>query len=241
MRSAVTTLARHAEASDAELFTESRAEELANTITHGAGAVFGAVALVILVDAAAATGSTTATIGAGVYGGSLFACFLSSALYHGATRESAKRKLLACDHCAIFLVIAGTYTPLTLLVMRGAEGFIVLAAVWGLALIGISLRLAWFRYMHPLFIVLFLGMGWMGVVLAGTLSDRLGDEASQLMLVGCIAPSIGLVFYAWRTLRFHHALWHLASLAGAVIHFYVIYRYALPTVIDAYSGQLTLA
>ena len=138
-----------------------------------------------------------------------------------------KRRLLACDHAAIFIAIAGAYTPITLLAMPARPGLFLLAAVWFLALAGILLRLFCLRYMHPLFVLMFFVMGWMGFVFAPTMAQGMGEEAVTLLLVGNLGCTGGIAFYGWKGIRFHHALWHLASLAGTIVHFIVIYDFAL--------------
>lgn len=228
MRSYVIALARRAEADDKDICRESRPEEWANAATHGLGVAFGAIALVLVVARAASTDSGLAVFASAVYGFSLVGCFLASTLYHSCEMPDRKRRLLAADHCAIFLAIAGSYTPITLLAMPAWEGGLLLAAVWLLTFAGIGLRLFHFRYMHPLFVLMFFVMGWMCFVFAPTLAQGMGADAVTILLIGNLCCTGGIAFYSWKGIRYHHALWHVASLAGAVVHFIVIYGYVLP-------------
>jgi hemolysin III len=227
MRSRVIALVRRAEADDNNVLRESRPEEWANAATHAIGAIFGLVALILVVTRAAETKSALAVPTTALYGVTLVTCFLASALFHHSWDPVRKRRLLTADHCAIFLVIAGTHTPITLMGMPGQPGLILLGAAWAMALAGIALRLFHFRYMHPLFVLMFFVMGWMGFVFAPTMTKGMGTEAVTLLLIGCLCHTGGMVFYSMRGIRFHHALWHVACLAGAVVHFIVIYDYIL--------------
>jgi hemolysin III len=229
MRSFVISLARRAEAEDHDICRESRPEEWANAATHGLGIVFAIAALALALGRAAETQNALAVFSAAIYGLTLVACFYASTLYHGCDKPEIKRTLLACDHCAIFIAIAGTYTPIALLAMPGWPGPFLLIAIWALALAGVALRLLRLRYMHPLFAVMFFVMGWIGFVFSPTLTRSMGEEAVTLILVGCLCCTGGIAFYGWKGIRFHHALWHVAALAGAVVHFIVIYDYVLPS------------
>lgn len=228
MRSYVTALARRAEADDRDVCRESRPEEWANAATHGLGVAFGIVALTLAVARATQMNSSLALLVAAIYGLTLVACFGASTLYHSTEAPDTKRRLLAGDHCAIFIAIAGTTTPIALLAMPGWPGPFLLIAIWALALAGVGLRLLRLRYMHPLFVLMFFVMGWMGFVFAPTMAQGMGAEGVTLLFVGNLCMTGGIAFYSWTGIRFHHALWHIASLAGAVIHFFVIYDYVLP-------------
>lgn len=231
MRSFVTTLARRAEADDRDICRESRPEEWANAATHALGVVFAIVALTLVAARATEMKSPLAVFAATLYGLTLVGCFYASTLYHGSEAPETKRRLLACDHCAIFIAIAGTHTPIALLAMPGWPGPSLLIAVWLLALVGIGLRALYLRYMHPLFVLMFLVMGWMGFIFAPTLARGMGADGVTLLLIGNLCFTGGLAFYGWKGVRFHHALWHVAALAGTVVHFLVIYDYVLPAAV----------
>lgn len=221
----------------------SPAEEMANALTHGLGAALAAVALVILVRAAAPLG-TLAVAAVTVFGGSLVLVYLSSSLHHGLSHPGAKRFFLLCDRCAIYLLIAGTYTPVTVLALGPPLGPGLTLAIWSLAVIGIALeaighrregagrcppgasglgRLAWLP------IVLYLAMGWLGFIVAGdVLADQLAPAAFEWLIAGGVLYTVGVVFFLWRRLRYGHAVWHLFAVAGSACHVWSILAYVLP-------------
>lgn len=218
------------------------AEERASAAVHAIGAIVGAVAVAFLIAMAAATGSLLAVAACAVYGGAAVLTLLSSALYHSAPRglppaaaraEEGRRKRrsrsrwLAFDHCAIFAMIAGTYTPILLLAFPHPLGTALAAAQWGLAAAGIGLRVRLGR-LHGAMIPLFLAMGWMGFLWGDTMFAALGEAGGSLLLAGGVAYTSGLVFYLWRALPFNHAIWHGFVLAGAGCHFCVMPLHVLP-------------
>jgi len=226
---ALAWLAARARAEEADLARESGAEEAANAITHGIGAGLALVALVLGVIYAARTGSAWAIVATAIYGVTLLFLFSVSTFYHALVRPGPKRLFLALDHCAIFLLIAGTYTAVALSTMHGLwQGWVMLGVVWGLAIAGIVLRLAWLRYMHPLFIALYVVMGWVGFAFADAVEATIGRQGIELMIIGGVCYTGGIVLYALRRLPFNHALWHLAVIAGAVVHFLAVYEHVIP-------------
>lgn len=206
---------------------ESFFEELANTVTHGIGAVLSAAALALIVVLAAYSGSAWAVTAAAVYGVTLVLVYLSSALYHGIWHKATKSVFLVLDHCAIFLLIAGTYTPITLLVFPQPLGWVLFGVIWGMAAIGIVVRL-WLGHLHWILIPVFLVMGWIGFFWSGTVFEQMGAAGSWLLLSGGLAYTGGVGFYLWRRLPFNHALWHLFVLGGSVCHFLAIALYVVP-------------
>lgn len=209
---------------------ETPLEKFANAVTHGAGAALSVAGLVLLVIAAAWTGSAGAIFSVAVYGASLVFLFLSSTLYHSLAHNARVGALFeAFDHVGIFLLIAGTYTPFTLLALPGWRGWFLFGAVWALALGGIVMRLVWVRYLHPVFIVLYVIMGWLGVIFGGPIADHVGAEGLDLLLIGGLFYTVGLIFFAWRRLPFNHMIWHLFVLAGSIFHFLAIFYYVVPT------------
>jgi hemolysin III len=206
---------------------ETLFEEIANAATHGIGAALSVAALAILVALATVDGGAGAIAAAAVYGTTLIVAYTSSTLYHGIWHRKAKRVLLAFDHCAIFLLIAGTYTPVTLIALPQPLGWMLCAALWSLAAGGIALRL-WLGRISALLIPLFLAMGWLGFVWSGTVFDSIGASGWWLLLAGGIAYTAGLAFYAWRSLPFNHAVWHLFVMAGSALHFFAVVDHVLP-------------
>jgi len=229
MRSAIAYFARRARDEHADLYSDSLLEEIANAVSHGIGAGLAITALVLGVVYAAEIESAWAIVGAAIYGTTLVWMFLFSTLYHSIPHAKTRRVFLAFDHCGIFLLIAGTYTAITLTVMNGTwKGWVMFGVVWGLALTGMLLRLIWLRYMHPVFYVIYLAMGWLGFAFADAVEAKMGWEGVELILIGGVCYTGGLVFYALRRMPFNHALWHLSVLAGSILHFFAIYGYVIP-------------
>ncbi len=201
---------------------ESLGEEIANSLTHGAGALLAVAGLVPLALTATAEGGARRIVGCCVFGVTLVLLYATSTLYHALTHARAKRVLRALDHSAIFLLIAGTYTPFTLVSLRGPWGWSIFGVVWGLALVGVTLRLALRRRPPALFMAIYLAMGWCVLVALHPLRHALAPSGIALLVTGGVAYSGGIAFYLWRRLRFHHALWHGFVLLGSVFHYFAI-------------------
>ena len=164
-----------------------------------------------------------------IYGATLIALFLASTLYHSmfASRHREIFKLL--DHCAIYLLIAGTYTPFILVTMRTGTGWLLFGAIWALATAGILTKL-WFRHRYPkLSMISYLVMGWLVVLAAPEVARAVGSSAMVWLVAGGLAYTIGAVFYAAKRLPFNHAIWHLFVVAGSVFHFMAVILYVLPS------------
>lgn len=209
--------------------SESLIEEIANAVTHGIGAGLAIAALVILTVAAASTESALAILAVILYGTTLITLFLSSTLYHSIPHRRTREVLLTLDHCGIFLLIAGTYTPITVISLAGWQGWLLFGLIWGLAITGILIRVFWIKYQHPVFIVLYVAMGWMGFIFSKSLGDALGVPGVNLILIGGLFYTAGLIFFSWRKLPFNHMLWHLSVLAGSIFHFFAMFYYVVPT------------
>jgi len=198
------------------------AEEIANAVTHGIGAALSMAGLVVLVVLAAIYGDAISIVAAGVYGSTLVLAYLSSTLYHSIPHGKAKRVLQVLDHSMIFLLIAGTYTPLAMLALASRPDWLLLATIWSLALAGIALQIAWHNRYEALRVILYVVMGWLALAWAGPLVDGLGWDGSALLLLGGVAYTAGIGFYAWQRLPFNHAVWHLFVMGGSAAHFFVI-------------------
>jgi hemolysin III len=204
---------------------QSRREEAANSLTHGLGLLLAPPGLAVLAVSASRIGDARAVVGCVVFGATLVVLYASSTLYHAVQASPAKRVLRALDHSAIFLLIAGTYTPFTLVSLRGPWGWSLFGVVWGLAVAGITLRLALRRRPTALFVALYLAMGWCVVVAARPLVAAVPPGGIALLVAGGLAYSGGVVFYLWRRLPYHHALWHVFVLAGSAFHYAAVLRY----------------
>ena len=177
---------------------------------------------------AALHGNPLAVVACAVFGASLVLLYTASTLYHSISAARAKPTLRALDHIAIYVLIAGTYTPFALLALPPAWGWSLFAAVWTLALIGSALELGVLKRYHKLAVLLYLGMGWIGIVAFGPLSRHLQVGGTVLLLAGGLAYTLGVPFYLWRRLPYNHALWHGFVLAGSVLHFLAVLLYVIP-------------
>lgn len=203
-------------------------EEIAHSVTHGFGLVASIAGLAVLVIAASERGDAWHVVGAAIFGITLVLLYAASTLYHAISAPKAKRTFQRLDHAAIFLLIAGTYTPFTLVSLRGVLGWSLLAAIWSLAILGIALEASIPRHTRRLSPALHLVMGWMVVIAGGPLVNSLHPDGFALLLLGGVAYSAGVIFYAWERLPYNHAVWHLFVLTGSACHFSCVLVYVIP-------------
>jgi len=206
---------------------QSLGEEIANSATHGAGALASVVALPFLVMVAAPHG-IDAVIGNLVFGVSLVLLYISSTIYHSLARNRAKRVFRILDHSAIYVLIAGTYTPFTLGVLRGTWGWTLFGVVWSLAVLGIALTASLGVRFPRLSTFVYIGMGWLVVIAIKPLMTHVPLAGLAWLVAGGLAYTGGAVFYGWKRLRYQHTVWHLFVLAGSVCHYMAVLRYAAP-------------
>jgi hemolysin III len=203
-------------------------EELANSLTHGVGIVLAIAGLAVLTAFAAMHGGTAEVVASAVFGATLILCYTTSTLYHAIPIERIRHVLRALDHSAIFLLIAGTYTPFMLLSLGGTLGWSMLALVWTLAVAGVVARLWLNGRRHGLVVGLYVAMGWAVVLAMKPLVAALGSGGVTLLAAGGVSYTLGVVFYKWRSLPYSHAIWHLFVLAGSALHFFAVLFYVLP-------------
>lgn len=203
-------------------------EEVAHSLTHGVGAALSVAALIVMVSWAIAYGDVWHVVAAIVYGASLIILYTASTLYHAFPWPKLKGYFQQLDHAAIFLLIAGTYTPFALINLRGPWGWGLLGVAWGIALIGIIIELFVDSAPKWLSLTLYLGLGWMALIVIKPMLDNVAPIGLLLLLAGGLAYTLGVVFYVWKSLPFHHAIWHLFVLAGSIFHFFSIFYYVLP-------------
>ena len=201
-------------------------EEVANSISHGLGLVLAIAALPVLLFAATKAGSAWSLVGVSVFGGTMVLLYLASTLYHSLTHEAAKQLFRLFDHAAIFLLIAGTYTPFALGVLRGPWGWSLLAAVWTLAIVGITLKIKKRTRHSRISIVLYVIMGWLAVVAVKPIVMLIPIPGIVLILAGGVAYTGGLAFFAAHRIRYNHFIWHLFVIAGTTCHFFAVLWYA---------------
>lgn len=206
-------------------------EELANSITHGVGAFLAVGALGILTAFATLFGDAWHIVGCGIFGATLIILYAASTLYHSVRRTRVKALLRVIDHAAIFLLIAGTYTPFLLVNLRGPWGWSLFGVVWGIALIGIIFQVSLLRRWPIASVGLYVGMGFLVVVAIKPLLAALLPAGLFLLLAGGLAYILGLSFYGWRRLPYHHAVWHLFVLAGSAFHFFAVLFYVIPVAV----------
>ncbi|MBW2232525.1 MAG: hemolysin III family protein [Deltaproteobacteria bacterium] len=204
-------------------------EEAVHSLTHGLGLVLSVGGLVALVLAASLHGDAWHIVGCTVFGVTLVLLYAASTLYHSARSLPAKRVFQKLDHAAIFLLIAGTYTPFTLANLRGGWGWSLLGVVWGLALLGITLEVTLPQKSRQRSIAIHLLMGWLLVVAIEPLARSVHPVGLVLLVLGGLTYSVGVVFFAWEKLPYNHAIWHLFVLAGSALHFSCVYAYVIPS------------
>ena len=208
-----------------ELPAESLAEEIASAATHGIGAALSIACLVVLILLAAAGGGALAVTAVTIYGACLVLLYLTSTLYHGIAHRGTKRVFRVLDHCTIFLLIAGTYTPVALLAPLGGPDWVLFAIIWARAAIGIVVRAAGAGRFGKFKMALYLVMGWLVIAWSGPIVESLGFGGTGLILAGGIAYTAGIAFYVWDSLPFNHAVWHLFVMAGSAAHFFAVAVY----------------
>lgn len=206
-------------------------EELANSITHGVALVASIAVLPVLIITAVRAHDPRRVVAASVFGAVLVLLYASSTLYHAIPGERLRRTKDVCqriDHSAIYLLIAGSYTPFMLVTLRGAWGWSLFGVVWGLAFVGILLKSVFgARHFNALSTAVYLGMGWLAVIAIRPLIHAAEPAALVLLLVGGVMYSGGVVFYVWQR-RYSHAVWHLFVMAGSAAHAWAILGYVLP-------------
>lgn len=203
-------------------------EEIAHAVTHGLGLLLSIGGLVVMVVYSARYGDAWHITSSCIYGTTLILLYAGSTLYHGIPHVNAKRILRRFDHAAIFLLIAGTYTPFTLVSIRGGWGWSLFVLVWGIALVGMVLELATEQRFKRLSMMLYLGLGWLVVVAIKPMLAAVDTAGLFLLLAGGLCYSLGVLFYVWKSLTYHHAIWHLFVLAGSALHFFSVFIYVVP-------------
>lgn len=205
---------------------QSLLEEVFNAVSHGFGIIFGIVALILLVAKAELRESILQIVSVSVYGTTLILMYSASTLYHALPLPKAKALFRIIDHSTIYLLIAGTYTPLMLVSIGGAWGWSLFGVIWGLALIGLFYK-SFFMGKWPAFsVTLYIAMGWLAIVAIKPLIADLPSAALVWLIIGGLCYTLGVIFFALdHKIKFFHALWHLFVLAGSVCHFFAILLY----------------
>lgn len=200
-----------------------------NAITHGIGVVLSIVALVILIVFAALHGNGWHITACSIFGTALVVLYASSTLYHSVQRAPLKRLLRKFDHAAIFLLIAGTYTPFLLVSLRGPWGWSLFGVVWGMAVAGIVMKFWFTGRFRGVSTAIYIVMGWLMVIAFAPMLRAVEPGGLWLLLAGGLCYTGGTVFYLWRRMPYHHAVWHLFVLGGSACHFFAVYSYVVPS------------
>ncbi len=203
-------------------------DEHANALTHGIGLVLVLVAVPAIIVLAATSATAWHVVSVSVYGTTLICLYVASTLYHSVRRPPAKRVLRILDHSAIYLLIAGTYTPFTLVTLRGAWGWTLFGIVWALALFGIVWKAVRVERHEVVSTILYIAMGWLAVIAIRPLSRAIPIAGLVWVFAGGLAYTFGVAFFGASRLRFNHAVWHLFVLAGSACHYIAVMRYVLP-------------
>ncbi len=200
----------------------SLGEEIANSITHGIGAGLSIAGLTLLVVLAALYGDVWQVVSFSIYGATLIILYLASTLYHSLQNPQAKAILRRVDHAAIYLLIAGTYTPFLLVAIRGAWGWSMLVLVWGLALLGVAFKALFINRFQKLSLLTYIFMGWISVVILKEMLLNVPSIGLIYLAIGGVIYTVGIIFYVWKKLPYHHTIWHLFVLGGSIFHFLAI-------------------
>ena len=203
-------------------------EEIANSLTHALGIVLSIVGLTALIAVAAMRGGVREIASCAIYGTTLIVLYTTSTLYHSIASEASKRILRTLDHLAIFLLIAGTYTPFVLIALRGTWGWTLFGIIWTLAALGVAIELSQLRRFRRVMIALYVAMGWIGLIAIKPLVAALPAAGLWLLFGGGVSYTAGVAFYRWHSLRYHHAVWHLFVLGGSVLQYFAVLYYVLP-------------
>ena len=207
--------------------SQSSGEEFANSVSHGIGLIAALVGVPFLITQSAKSGNAAAVIGAGVFSATMIFLYMASTLYHALTAGKLKYRFRLIEHAAIYLLIAGTYTPFTLGLLRGAWGWTLFGLIWALAIAGIVLKMFIKTSRPVLSAVLYLAMGWLIVIAAQPLMTYMPTAGLRWLIAGGLAYTVGIIFFAIDTrLRYSHLVWHLFVITGTTCHYFAVLWYA---------------
>ena len=206
----------------------SVAEERANIVTHALGVILSLTGLALLMAASALNGDGWHLLGCGIFGATLVLLYTTSTLYHACRDLVMKQRWRKVDHAGIFLLIAGSYTPFLLVNLRGPWGWSLLAIIWALGLAGMALKFWFAGHFRILSTLIYVGMGWLVLFVLRPVMEVLPMPGVWLLVIGGLFYTCGTVFYLWKRLPYHHAVWHVFVLAGSACHWWAVYKYVVP-------------
>lgn len=207
----------------------SKGEEIANAVIHGIGAMLSIAGLVILIVYASLYGTAWHVVSFTIFGSTMVLLYISSTTLHALPEGKIKDLFEIFDHSSIYLFIAGTYTPISFIVIKGALGWTILGIIWGLAIGGIVFKSFFVKKYLFTSTILYILMGWMVVIGWGRIVENLNVNGIILLVIGGVFYTVGAIFYVWRGFKYHHAVWHLFVVAGTTAHFFCILFYLLPS------------
>lgn len=207
--------------------TFTKKEDIAHAITHGIGALLSIAAIVLLIVFAAQKGGSTLIVSVTIFGGTMLFMYSASTIMHSLPQNKWKNIFLIIDHAAIYLFIAGTYTPFVLIVLQGALGWTLFGIVWGLAVTGIILKLFFTERFVILSTLAYIFMGWIIVIAWKPLTEVLHQNGIILLVMGGIVYTIGSIFFLVKRIPYHHVIWHLFVVGGSVLHFFAVLFYVI--------------
>jgi hemolysin III len=210
-----------------------RIEEICSSSLHGIGVGLSIVGFILLMILSVKGGDIKRVISFGIYGVSLFLLYLASTLYHGIRSVKAKHILRVCDHASIYLLIAGTYTPFCLVTMPYFWGYLLLAILWPLAIVGILFKVFYVGRYKVFSTLVYVVMGWVALIAIKPFFESLSDNGCLLVVLGGLLYTIGVIFYACEKIPFNHVIWHMFVLSGSACHFFAVLLYVVPLT----SGQ----
>ncbi|MBQ4100146.1 MAG: hemolysin III family protein [Oscillospiraceae bacterium] len=199
-------------------------EEITNSITHGIGALLGVAGLVILL---VFSNNAWEAVSSSIYGASMIMLFTMSTLYHALSNEKAKKVFRIFDHTSIFFLIAGTYTPITLVLLNGALGWVLFGIVWAAAIVGIVLNSISIERFKKFSMICYIASGWCIVIAIYPLIKAIATGGLVLLVLGGVAYTLGIIFYKKKTVRYMHAIWHIFVLLGAILQYFSILKYVI--------------
>jgi hemolysin III len=214
---------------NAETKFYSPLEERINILSHAIGLLLSIIAVVLLVTRASSYGNAWHIVSVAIFGASLIALYAASTTYHSATRAELRARLRVIDHATIYILIAGTYTPFSLITLNGATGWTIFAVSWGMAISGITLKLFFTGRFNLVSTLMYVFMGWIIIFAVKPLIASLPTEGLFWLVAGGLSYTIGAIIYSIKKVPLNHAIFHLFVLAGSICHFVAVYFYVLPS------------
>ena len=202
-------------------------EEIASATSHGIGVGLGIAALVVLVVLSAKQHDTWKVVSSAIFGATIIAMYLASTLYHSLPQPELKRFFKTLDHASIYLLIAGSYTPFTLVTIRGPWGFSVFSVIWALAAMGVAFKIFFVYRFQVVSIIAYVLMGWIVLIAINPIYHALPKGGLLWLLAGGLCYTVGVIFYAWKSAKYTHSIWHLFVLAGTICHFCSVLFYVI--------------